>query len=244
MPVWRAGPSGRAIAPAGRLARLARSHRPARWRQRAGWDGRRASRNATSTARSRRRSLGSTPPTRPTSIKPLIALDGTPNKARLGGNATIAVIDGAWLHAAAARCGRTALSLSIGRRRRRRLPLPQIQIFGGGAHAGQRVDDPGFHGDGGGRAQLRRGAGHDRRGLPRGRGSDEGARTPARSSGRRRLVAGLRQQRSRALEMLLRAIESAGYVARRRGRDLARHRGVRIRPRRTLSLWPGTTRVR
>ena len=44
--------------------------------------------------------------------------------------------------------------------------------------------------------------------------------------------------------MLLRAIEEGGLLARQRGRDFTRCGGVRIRSRRTLSLWVGATRVR
>jgi enolase len=68
----------------------------------------------------------------------LIALDGTPVKARLGGNATIAV-SMAVLHAAAA-AHRMPLYAWLAQDRDIRLPLPEIQIFGGGAHAGRRVD--------------------------------------------------------------------------------------------------------
>jgi enolase len=68
----------------------------------------------------------------------LIALDGTPNKSRLGGNALIAT-SLAVLHAAAA-AERTALWRYVAEGRNVSLPLPQIQIFGGGAHAGRRVD--------------------------------------------------------------------------------------------------------
>jgi enolase len=68
----------------------------------------------------------------------LIALDGTPNKARLGGNALIAT-SLAVLHAAAAHA-RQPLWRHLAGGRAVRLPLPQIQIFGGGAHAGRRVD--------------------------------------------------------------------------------------------------------
>lgn len=69
----------------------------------------------------------------------LIALDGTPNKSRLGGNALIAT-SLAVLHAAAA-IERAALwQYLAGGGDRGSLPLPQIQIFGGGAHAGRRVD--------------------------------------------------------------------------------------------------------
>jgi enolase len=68
----------------------------------------------------------------------LIALDGTPNKSRLGGNALIAS-SLAVLHAAAAQA-REPLWRYLAQGRAVRLPLPQIQIFGGGAHAGRRVD--------------------------------------------------------------------------------------------------------
>jgi enolase len=68
----------------------------------------------------------------------LIALDGTPNKSRLGANAILAVSMAA-AHAAAQAAdlplfrylADTDVSL---------IPLPQVQIFGGGAHAGRRVD--------------------------------------------------------------------------------------------------------
>ena len=68
----------------------------------------------------------------------LIALDGTTAKSRLGGNALIATSLAALQAAAAAHqwplwrylCGGAPVSL----------PLPEIQIFGGGAHAGGRVD--------------------------------------------------------------------------------------------------------
>ena len=68
----------------------------------------------------------------------LIDLDGTPPKARLGANATIAV-SMAVLQAAAA-AAHVPLYKYIARDRPTRIPLPEIQIFGGGAHAGRRVD--------------------------------------------------------------------------------------------------------
>ncbi|WP_424929709.1 phosphopyruvate hydratase [Amaricoccus tamworthensis] len=70
----------------------------------------------------------------------ILELDPSPLKDTLGGNATVAT-SLAVLHAAAADAGRplwqhvsgtTGFSPS--------LPLPEIQIFGGGAHAGRRVD--------------------------------------------------------------------------------------------------------
>jgi len=68
----------------------------------------------------------------------LIALDGTPTKARLGGNAMIAA-SLAVLHAAAAAEG-VPLWRHLAAGAPVTLPLPEIQIFGGGAHAGRRVD--------------------------------------------------------------------------------------------------------
>jgi enolase len=67
----------------------------------------------------------------------LIELDDTPTKARLGANAMVAV-SMAVAHAAAVAAGEplwrylnpTAVAL----------PVPEIQIFGGGVHAGGRVD--------------------------------------------------------------------------------------------------------
>ena len=68
----------------------------------------------------------------------MIALDGTPNKSRLGANAILGVSMAA-AHAAAAAAGEP-LYRYLGDANAVTLPLPQIQIFGGGAHAGRRVD--------------------------------------------------------------------------------------------------------
>jgi enolase len=68
----------------------------------------------------------------------LIAADGTPNKARLGGNATTAA-SLAVAHAAAAANG-VPLWKHLAQGGDISLPLPEIQIFGGGAHAGRRID--------------------------------------------------------------------------------------------------------
>jgi enolase len=64
--------------------------------------------------------------------------DGTGNLARLGANATVAVSLAA-LHAAAAAEGRPLWAYLAGDAKPR-IPLPEIQIFGGGAHAGRRTD--------------------------------------------------------------------------------------------------------
>ena len=68
----------------------------------------------------------------------LIDLDGTLNKSRLDANATLAVSMAA-AHAMAAASG-MPLYRYLGNGKIGRLPMPQIQIFGGGAHAGRRVD--------------------------------------------------------------------------------------------------------
>ena len=68
----------------------------------------------------------------------MIALDGTPDKSRLGGNAIVAT-SMAVLHARASAAGLPVWKLLAGSQRVR-IPLPEIQIFGGGAHAERRVD--------------------------------------------------------------------------------------------------------
>ena len=68
----------------------------------------------------------------------LIDLDGTPLKSRLGANAIIAT-SLAMAQAAAASQSQT-LWQYLAQGEAVSLPLPQIQIFGGGAHAGRRVD--------------------------------------------------------------------------------------------------------
>ena len=68
----------------------------------------------------------------------LIELDGTSNKARLGGNAIVAVSMAAAHAAAAARAIPLWRHLAVDAPPM--LPMPMVQIFGGGAHAGRRVD--------------------------------------------------------------------------------------------------------
>ncbi|MHA1553959.1 MAG: phosphopyruvate hydratase [Alphaproteobacteria bacterium] len=73
----------------------------------------------------------------------MIECDGTEAKARLGGNAIIAVSMAA-AHAAAAAAGKPLWRHLADERgsdpAALHLPLPEVQIFGGGAHAGRRVD--------------------------------------------------------------------------------------------------------
>ena len=68
----------------------------------------------------------------------LIAIDGTPNKANLGGNAIVAV------SLAVAQAGALAFDMPLWQylagEEPVSLPMPEVQIFGGGAHAGRRID--------------------------------------------------------------------------------------------------------
>lgn len=73
----------------------------------------------------------------------MVALDGTPDRARLGGNALVAT-SMAIAHATAAAHGLPLWAYLAesepGGPTACRLPLPEIQVFGGGAHAGGRLD--------------------------------------------------------------------------------------------------------
>ncbi len=70
----------------------------------------------------------------------LIQLDGTANKARLGGNATVATSLAVQQAAAASERKPLWAYLADKYGQEPTIPLPEIQIFGGGAHAGRRVD--------------------------------------------------------------------------------------------------------
>ncbi|MCX7891114.1 MAG: phosphopyruvate hydratase [Burkholderiales bacterium] len=139
----------------------------------------------------------------------LVALDGTPTKARLGGNATVAT-SLAVLHAAAAAAGQPLWAHLAGDAAPT-LPLPEIQIFGGGAHAGRRVDVQDFMVVATGArsfaealemtAEVHRAAGELMRDAGKLAGvADEGGWWPAFDSN------------EAALAMLVRAIERAGYA--------------------------------
>lgn len=68
----------------------------------------------------------------------LLDLDGTGNKSKLGGNAMIAT-SLAVAHSASSTAG-LPLWKYLGGTEDSLLPVPEIQIFGGGAHAGNRID--------------------------------------------------------------------------------------------------------
>jgi enolase len=138
----------------------------------------------------------------------LIQLDGTPTRSRLGGNAMIAT-SMAILHAAAG-AHRMPLYAYLAQGNSVRMPLPEIQIFGGGAHAGRRVDIQDFMVMALGAhsfdealvmsAEVYRAAGALMREAGKLQGvADEGGYWPAFDSN------------EQALTMLMRAIERAGY---------------------------------
>ncbi|MCF8197482.1 MAG: phosphopyruvate hydratase [Sulfuritalea sp.] len=146
----------------------------------------------------------------------LIALDGTPNKQRLGGNAIVATSMA--IANAAAAASELPLWRYLGKGREDfHLPLPEIQIFGGGAHAGRRVDVQDFMVIAVGAAdyaqslewtaEVYRAAGAlmSEAGLLQGV-ADEGGYWPAFDSN------------EKALDFLMRAIERAGYTP---GQDIS-----------------------
>ncbi|MGA8364545.1 MAG: phosphopyruvate hydratase [Solirubrobacteraceae bacterium] len=145
----------------------------------------------------------------------LIALDGTPNKSRLGANAILGV-SLATAHAQAAEEG-LALWRYLGGEAARVLPVPMMNVLNGGAHADNKVDFQEFMvvpcGAGSFSECLRMGTEvfhalkrtlHER-GLATAVG-DEGGFAPDLSSN------------EEALQMLVAAIEAAGFAP---GRDIA-----------------------
>ncbi|HWZ86521.1 MAG TPA: phosphopyruvate hydratase [Thermoanaerobaculia bacterium] len=144
----------------------------------------------------------------------LIELDGTPNKGRLGANAML----GASLAVARAAAEATGLPLYryVGGAGASTLPVPMLNVINGGAHADNRLDPQEFmvcpvglpsFAEG-----LRAGAEvfHALKGILKKKGlstgvGDEGGFAPDIASSKE------------AIELLLSAIEAAGYKA---GRDL------------------------
>jgi enolase len=139
----------------------------------------------------------------------LIDLDGTPNKSRLGANAILGVSLAA-AHAAAAHSG-VALWRYLGGEEASVLPVPMMNVLNGGAHADNKVDFQEFMVMPAGASSfaecLRMGTEvfhalkktlHDA-GLGTA-GGDEGGFAPDLGSN------------EEALQMLVKGIESAGYV--------------------------------
>jgi enolase len=144
----------------------------------------------------------------------MIELDGTPDKSRLGANAILAV-SLATAHAAAA-AARMPLYRYLGGDRQPLLPVPMMNVINGGAHADNKIDMQEFlilpvgaptFGE-----ALRYGAEvfHALKALLKARGlstsvGDEGGFAPDLASN------------EAALDILMQAIESAGY---RPGKDI------------------------
>jgi enolase len=139
----------------------------------------------------------------------LLRLDGTAQFKHLGGNAAIAT-SLAVLRASAVSAG-VPLHAYLSEGRPVRIPVPEIQILGGGAHAGRRVDIQDFlvvcpsarsFAEALDRtAEVYRAAGKLLRDSGRLHGvADEGGFWPAFSTN------------EEGLELLLRAIEAAGYT--------------------------------
>jgi enolase len=139
----------------------------------------------------------------------MIALDGTPNKGRLGANAILAVSMGV-ARAAAASHG-VPLYRYLGGVNACLLPVPMMNILNGGAHADNSVDPQEFmivpYGAGNFSEALRWGAEvfHTLKGVLKKRGystavGDEGGFAPNLKSN------------EEALEVVLAAIQAAGYT--------------------------------
>jgi enolase len=138
----------------------------------------------------------------------LISLDGTPNKARLGANAVLAV-SLAVAHAAAAE-DRLPLWRYLGGEAAHLLPVPMLNVLNGGAHADNRVDFQEFMIVPGGASSFGEGLRwavevfHRLRATLHARGmstsvGDEGGFAPDLGSN------------AEALEILVEAIQAAGY---------------------------------
>ena len=162
----------------------------------------------------------------------LVALDGTPNKARLGGNALTAVSLGV-LHAAAASRGLPLWRYCLGDKPAI-IPLPEIQIFGGGAHAGRRTDVQDFMVMAP-RAKSFAEALEVTAEVYHSAGRAHGRARPTAGRGRRRrLVAGVLEQRGGARNA------DAGDRARRPCAGRGRRRSRSTSPRRNSAKAAGT----
>ena len=100
----------------------------------------------------------------------MIALDGTPNKARLGANAILGV--SLAVAKAAAAANRLPLYRYVGGTQARVLPVPMMNIVNGGVHADNPIDFQEFMIMPVGARDLLRRPAHGRRGVP---DAEEGA---------------------------------------------------------------------
>ena len=167
----------------------------------------------------------------------MIELDGTPNKAKLGANAILAVSMAA--ARAAAQSQQTPLYRYLGGVGANLLPVPQMNILNGGAHADNSVDPQEFmivpYGAAKFSEALRMGAEvfHTLKGVLKKRGystsvGDEGGFAPNLKSN------------EEALEVVLEAITKAGY----KPGDADRHRARSGRQRVLRRRQPASTSSR
>ena len=118
------------------------------------------------------------------------------------------------------------------------LPVPMMNILNGGAHASNNVDAQEFMVVPDRRGRLSRSAAHGRRGLPR---AEEGAEQDGsvhRGGRRGRLRADLPSNEA-ALDVVMQAIQAAGYEPGQRHRHRARRGRVGAVPGRRVRLQEG-----
>lgn len=144
----------------------------------------------------------------------LIQLDGTPNKAKLGANAILAV-SMAFAHAAANSCG-LPLYQYLGGVNAKLLPVPMMNILNGGKHADNNVDIQEF-------MVMPVGAVSFREGLRMGTEVFHSLKAVLKRKGHNTAVGdegGFAPNLSRneeAIQVIIEAIEQAGYVP---GKDI------------------------
>ena len=222
----------------GRIDRRARGGRAARRRQDSAISARACRRrSARSTARSSTRIGGIDAEQQVQIDETMIALDGTPNKSRLGANAHPRRLAGG---GEGGRAGERAAALPLCRRHRRRarLPVPMMNIINGGVHADNPIDFQEFMIMPVGAPDLRRRPAHGRGGLPDAEGRAEEGRPQHQCRRRGRLCAEpavggrsarLRHERDRQGRLQGRRRRAAG--ARLRLDRVLQGRQVRLRRR-------------
>ena len=157
----------------------------------------------------------------------LIDLDGTPNKGKLGANAILGV--SLAVAKAAADSADLPLFRYVGGPNAHVLPVPMMNILNGGSHADSNVDIQEFMVAPIGADHVPRGAAHRRRGLPLAevRAEEQGPVAPA--SATRAASPRTCGSNRDALDLILVAIEKAGFTP---GNDV----GPRARRRRDRVL--------
>ena len=156
----------------------------------------------------------------------MLDLDGTANKGKLGANAILGV--SLAVAQAAAESAGLPLFRYLGGPNAHVLPVPMMNILNGGAHADSNVDIQEFMIAPIGADVLPRGAALGRRGLPRAQVRAEGARAWPPASATRAASRPTSSTNRAALDLILEAIEKAGYEPGKRHRARARRRRHRV----------------